>query len=119
MLLERDGETRWRLDRLPVNRLDVEGQDLGWIVRFRVAVKTGGFPLEIQVALQVPFILLQVGNVWIETGSRCEVTVPLLGKVGSIQCNVGSAAGSFLGMTSKAQDLEGGQQAGDFVFLGA
>jgi len=88
VLFERDCKTRRDAKGLAVDGLDVDCQDLGRLVRLLGAVKTGGLPLEIQVALLVPCILVEVGDARVGARPGCEVTVPLLWKVYSIQGNV-------------------------------
>lgn len=105
MLFERDCETRGYAESFTVNGLDTDCQDLGSFVRLLVAVKTDRLPLEIQVALVVPFILLKVGNARVRARSRCEISVPLLRQIDSIQCYVRGATSMFLGVTFEVQDL--------------
>lgn len=104
MLFEGDGETGRSVNGLAVDGFDVDCDYLGSF-RFLVAVKTGRLPFEIQVALQKPFILREVGNALVGTETRCEVAVPLLGKIKPVEGNVRRATGLVLGMTCEAQDL--------------
>ena len=107
MLLVGNGETRWRVNRVAVDGLDVECQDLSSF-RLVVAVKTGSRPFEVQMALQKPLILCEVGDSLVGTRARCRVSVPLLGKVQSVQGDVGGATSMVLGVAGEAQDLGGG-----------
>ena len=53
-------ERHFNKDHFPC--LDAECQDLSCLVRLLVTVKTGRLPLKIQVTLERPFILLEMGS---------------------------------------------------------
>lgn len=104
-LLERNGEASGIGEELAVNGFDLYGQDLGDIIGFLFAVKTGRLPLEVQVVVEEPGILLDIGDAGVGTRAKCEVTVPFLRKVDSIQREVGGTAGLVVGGSSETQDL--------------
>ena len=83
MLFEGDGKTGRSVDGLAVDGLDVDCDYL-CSFRFLSGVKTSRLPFEIQIALQKPFILCEIGDALVGTGTRCEVAVPLLGKINSV-----------------------------------
>ena len=83
MLLEGDCKTGRSVDGLAVDGLDVDRHYLGSF-RFLSGVKTSRLPFEIQIALQKPFILCEIGEALVGSGTRCEVTVPLLVKINSV-----------------------------------
>lgn len=110
LLLVRDGEAGIRvLQLLAVDSLDVDGQALGVILGL-IAVKTCALPLKIQIVLEVPGILLDVGDTSVRSRAGCVVTKPLLGEMYSIQSDVRCATGLVFSMCFEAQDLEGCQR---------
>jgi hypothetical protein len=108
-LLVRDGETRVRVvEGFAVDSLDVDGQELGVIVGIKIlAVETGALPLEVQVVLEEPSILLDVGDTSVGSRAGCVITCPFLREMYSIQGNVGSATRLVFSVRLEAQDLEG------------
>ena len=66
-MLERNGESGRLLKRLAVDPCDGDCEDLGGItslgvVSTLVESETGGLPLQVQVVLEIPGILFDIGD---------------------------------------------------------
>ena len=70
------------------------------------AVKTCALPLKIKVVLEEPGILFDVGNACVGARTRCNITSPLLRKIGSVQGDVGNTTRLVVGVSFDTQDLE-------------